>query len=87
MNKKYAIQMAIAIFSHWIFDIIVHRPDMPLLPGDRSVLLGFGLWQVPILAWNLEMALVIVCWFIYYRAAKQSIMKHADKFSLAENDL
>jgi hypothetical protein len=68
MDEKYAIPMAIAIFSHWIFDIIVHRPDMPLLPGDRSVLLGFGLWQVHIAAWILEMVLVIVCWLIYYGA-------------------
>jgi hypothetical protein len=32
------------IASHWFLDAIVHRPDLPLYPGDVS-LFGFGLWN------------------------------------------
>src|SRR5579883_345787 len=32
------------VLSHWILDVISHRPDMPLAPGT-SMVLGFGLWN------------------------------------------
>ena len=32
-----------AIFSHWILDVISHRPDMPLAPGIHQYF-GLGLW-------------------------------------------
>lgn len=32
------------VVSHWILDLIVHRPDLPLYPG-HSPLLGLGLWN------------------------------------------
>jgi hypothetical protein len=31
------------VFSHWIFDFVVHRPDLPLYPGGPKV--GLGLWN------------------------------------------
>jgi hypothetical protein len=33
-----------AVISHWVLDVISHRPDMPLAPGVASVY-GFGLWS------------------------------------------
>jgi hypothetical protein len=33
-----------AVVSHWVLDVISHRPDMPLAPGVASVY-GFGLWS------------------------------------------
>jgi len=32
------------VMSHWILDVISHRPDMPLYPGGR-VFIGLGLWN------------------------------------------
>lgn len=32
-----------AVFSHWILDLLVHMPDMPL--WDNSMKVGFGLWR------------------------------------------
>jgi hypothetical protein len=34
--------VALCSFSHWILDLLVHRPDLPIY-GD--VKLGFGLWR------------------------------------------
>jgi hypothetical protein len=33
---------AAAVFSHWILDLIVHRPDLWIYDGVK---LGFGLWR------------------------------------------
>lgn len=75
-NRNYALPMGLAVFSHWILDLIVHRPDLPILPGDRSILLGLGLWNFTGLSWAFEFALIPIFWFLYYRAAKDTIAKH-----------
>ena len=36
--------VAAAVLSHWVLDFIVHRPDLPLLPGGR-LRAGLGLWN------------------------------------------
>ena len=33
-----------AVVSHWVLDLIVHRPDLPLFPGGGPRL-GLGLWN------------------------------------------
>jgi hypothetical protein len=38
------IVLALLVVSHWVLDVITHRPDMPLLPGGTTKL-GFGLWN------------------------------------------
>ena len=43
-NRRAAFMIAILILSHWILDLLMHRPDLPLFPGN-SPLLGFGLWN------------------------------------------
>lgn len=36
------------VVSHWVLDLPMHRPDLPLWPGS-TILVGFGLWRsVPI---------------------------------------
>ena len=42
-NIKAAILLGVLVVSHWILDLIVHIPDLPLFPG--SVKVGFGLWN------------------------------------------
>jgi hypothetical protein len=32
------------VVSHWVFDAIVHRPDLPLYPGGE-MRIGLGLWN------------------------------------------
>lgn len=38
-----AIAVGIGVVSHWFFDFITHRPDLPLWPGGPKV--GLGLWN------------------------------------------
>ena len=48
------------VFSHWLFDLLVHHPDLPILPGNLGglPLLGLGLWHFPVVSLALEGALV-----------------------------
>ena len=42
-NAHAAMLLAGGVLSHWILDVISHRPDMPVLPSGPY--LGFGLWN------------------------------------------
>lgn len=47
LARKYtvgAIVVGLGVVSHWVLDLIVHRPDLPLYPGD-SPEVGLGLWN------------------------------------------
>jgi len=52
------------VFSHWVFDFIVHRPDLPLWPGS-DIELGLSIWNWPYLAFFLEMGLLLAA-FLYW---------------------
>ena len=46
-----------AAFSHWILDLIVHMPDLPLY--DNSDKVGFGLWRHVAISFPLEIAVLL----------------------------
>jgi membrane-bound metal-dependent hydrolase YbcI (DUF457 family) len=52
-TKRCVIVLAFISFSHWLLDLVVHRHDMPILPGN------FG---------NLPKLVILGAWF-YWRAA------------------
>ena len=70
-GRRSAIVLALVSFSHWLLDLIVHRGDLPILPGNAGNLprLGLGLWAQPGLAAGLELLLVVGGAFLYWRAA------------------
>ena len=64
-GTKAAVIIGALVFSHWVLDLIVHRPDMPILPGGDT-LLGLGLWNLPWVAYLVEVGLVgtMVAWWL-----------------------
>jgi len=58
------------VFSHWVFDLIVHRPDLPLWPGSK-VELGFGIWNWPIVAFVLEIGLLFAAFLYWMRVTTE----------------
>ena len=42
-NLRGAWVLFAVVLSHWVLDVVAHRPDMPLAPGIHT-LLGLGLW-------------------------------------------
>lgn len=59
------------VFSHWVLDLIVHRADMPLLPGNWGdlPLLGFGAWRSVALSAGMELLLLAAGFVMYVRYA------------------
>ena len=53
---RAAMFIGLAVFSHWILDLLVHRPDLALWFNGPKV--GFGLWNYPLPEMALELGLV-----------------------------
>ena len=68
-SHSVAVVVALAVMSHWLLDVIVHTPDMPLW-SDASLKLGFGLWNNAIATYVLEAALLLAGLWLYMRSTK-----------------
>lgn len=47
LARRYAAgaaTMLVAVVSHWLLDLLTHRPDLPLWPGSATKV-GLGLWN------------------------------------------
>ena len=51
-----AIAIALVVFSHWLGDLLVHRPDLQIWFGGTKV--GFGLWNYPVPEQAVEIGLL-----------------------------
>ena len=60
--------IAAAVFSHWIEDLIVHRPDLALYPGGPK--LGFSLWDSFPISQAVEIGTLIIGAVIYMLVTK-----------------
>ena len=74
-GRRCGVVLGAVVFSHWLLDLIVHRHDMPILPGNAGNLpqLGFGLWRFPAAAITTELALVVAGAFFYWQAARTAV--------------
>jgi len=55
-----------AVFSHWLLDLVVHVPDLPLI--DNSMKVGFGLWRWLWISLPLELVTMLAGAILYLRA-------------------
>jgi hypothetical protein len=62
--------IAAAAFSHWILDLIVHTPDLPLY--DDTAKVGFGLWRHVAVSFPLELLVLGAGAWIYARTLPTS---------------
>ncbi len=77
LGRRVAFVVALVSASHWVLDLVVHRADMPVLPGNLGNLpyLGFGLWNDPRAAACVELFLVVTGALLYWRAAMEVAAK------------
>lgn len=61
-----AVTIGLLVVSHWFLDLIVHLPDLPIVPGGRGY--GLGLWRSIPATLGVEGALFLICLLIYVRA-------------------
>jgi hypothetical protein len=66
-----AILLGTLVISHWVLDLIVHIPDLPLYPGD-SPKVGFSVWNSPSLTIIIEGALFVTGLYFYVRSKQRA---------------
>ena len=69
--RRGAWVVALAVASHWLLDVPMHRPDLPLWPGSR-IMVGAGLWNSVWLTVLLEVGTLAVGLVIYLRYTRAS---------------
>jgi len=70
-KNSVALVIALAVFSHWLLDLIVHTPDLPLW-SDASIKFGLGLWNHPIMTYALEAAILLGGLWLYLKSTSAS---------------
>lgn len=68
-GPRAALLLGATVVSHWVLDVVTHRPDMPLVPfgGPR---LGLGLWNHPAAELLLEGAMYAGGAWLYFRSTR-----------------
>jgi hypothetical protein len=66
---RTGLVLGAAVFSHWILDLIVHRPDLTLYGSVYKM--GFGLWNYRVLSFILEMAVLFGGGWIYSKTVSR----------------
>lgn len=69
VGTRAAIVIGVLVLSHWILDVVTHRPDMPITLSDAT-LIGAGLWNYPVVAVSLELLLFAGGVLLYARHTK-----------------
>ena len=64
-----AAVLPLLVISHWVLDLIVHRPDLPLSPAGMARA-GLGLWNYPAATILLECAMMAAGVAIYARTTR-----------------
>jgi hypothetical protein len=70
-SLRGALVVGLLVASHWLLDLVVHAPDLPLAPGGRT-LLGLGLWNSPAGTIVVELAIFALGVWLYLRTTVAS---------------
>lgn len=68
-HTRAAWVLGAAVVSHWVLDVVSHRPDMPLAPG-LHIVFGLGLWNSMGATVVVEGGLWAAALLLYARATK-----------------
>ncbi len=78
LSVKASALLGSLVLSHWLLDLLVHVPDLPLTLADTPKL-GLGLWHSQVLSIALELGLFAAGIALYYSvtAAKDRVGRWA----------
>jgi hypothetical protein len=68
-NTRGALVVAALVVSHWLLDVIVHVPDLPLSPGGGTMV-GLGLWQSKAATMAVEVPIFALGVWLYVRSTR-----------------
>jgi hypothetical protein len=63
-NRRGAIVTGALVSSHWLLDMITHRPDLPLAPGVEHYV-GLGMWNSVALTAVVELGMFLGAAWLY----------------------
>jgi len=69
-RRRTAAILGAAVFSHFVLDVPMHTPDMPLGLGADSPKIGLGLWNFRWPAVAAELAVLVAGGILYLRASR-----------------
>jgi hypothetical protein len=64
-SNSAALLVGFAVFSHWLLDLIVHRPDLAIY--DDTLKVGFGLWNHRGIEFVLEIGILVFGMIVYLK--------------------
>lgn len=73
-NAKNALLLGALVFSHWLLDSIVHRPDLPLTPWT-DFRVGMGMWNSVLATLIFESLLFLGGTVLYVRSTRTGTAK------------
>jgi membrane-bound metal-dependent hydrolase YbcI (DUF457 family) len=65
-ERRAALVLGALVLSHWLLDLVVHRPDLPLTPWSQE-LLGWHAWSSLPLTLAIELPLFVLGVWLYAR--------------------
>lgn len=69
-GRAGAVTVGALVFSHYILDVVMHRPDLPItIAGDAR--LGLGVWNFPGTTLAVESALFLIGVAIYVSVTRE----------------
>jgi len=68
-NFKSSVLLGGLVISHWVLDLITHKPDLPIFPGN-DFKVGFGLWESVILTIIVEGLIFITGAYLYIKTTR-----------------
>jgi hypothetical protein len=71
--RRAAWLLAAGVASHWVLDVVAHRPDVPVLPGGPF--LGLGLWQSVPATLLVELAMFAAGLYVFVRSGATAIRR------------
>jgi membrane-bound metal-dependent hydrolase YbcI (DUF457 family) len=68
-DLKSSIWLGALVLSHWILDLLVHKPDLQLIPWSEFRI-GLGLWNYPAVSIMLELLIFSAGIYLYMKVTK-----------------
>ncbi|MFZ5567280.1 MAG: hypothetical protein ACOY95_09780 [Pseudomonadota bacterium] len=70
-DRRSAGVLGLLVLSHWVLDLLVHKPDLQILPWSDTVV-GLRLWTSLTLTLALEVPLFMLGAWLYARSTRAS---------------
>jgi len=69
-RRLASVLLAGAVFSHFVLDVPMHTPDLPLWPGAGAPKIGLGLWNHRLASILAELVVLVAGGWIYLRGTR-----------------